>query len=32
MVTLKHEAVNLPRTVVKDAFSQLNSELLQMGN
>lgn len=32
MVTLKHGAVNLSRTVVKDAFSQLNSELLQMGN
>jgi len=32
MVTLKHGAVNLPRAVVKDAFSQLNSELLQSGN
>jgi hypothetical protein len=32
MVTLKHGAVNLLRTVVKDAFSQLNSELLQLGN
>jgi hypothetical protein len=32
MVTLKHGAVNLPRTVVKDTFSQLNSELLQLGN
>jgi len=32
MVTLKHGAVNLPRTVAKDTFSQLNSELLQLGN
>lgn len=32
MVTLKHGAVNLPQTVVKDTFSQLNSELLQLGN
>ncbi len=32
MVTLKHKAVNLPGTVVKGTFSQLNSELLQVGN
>jgi hypothetical protein len=32
MVTLKHKAVNLPATVVKHPFSQLNSELLQSGN
>jgi hypothetical protein len=32
MVTLKHKAVNLPGTVVKDTFSQLNRELLHVGN
>jgi hypothetical protein len=32
MVTLKYGAVNLTPTVVKGAFPQLNSELLQLGN
>jgi len=32
MVTLNYGAVNLPPTVVKDTYSQLNSELLQSGN
>lgn len=32
MVTLKLDAVNLPRIVAKDTFSQLNRELLQLGN